>query len=52
MNAHISTKLTALAVALMMNSLLIAGVACLFNAHTSPSSAAASLQHAAIHGVA
>ena len=52
MNAHISTKLTALAVALMMNSLLIAGVACLFNAQISPSSAALSLQHAALHGVA
>ena len=32
MNTQISTKLTALAVALMMNGLIIGGVAYLFNA--------------------
>lgn len=31
MNTQISSKLVALAVALMMNSLIIGGVACLFN---------------------
>ena len=45
MNTQISTKLAALAVALMMNSLLIGGVAYLFNSqvHEAP---AASLAHA------
>ncbi len=49
MNAHISTQLTALAVALMMNSLLIGGVAYLFNAplrqHTVVSLAQARTQN-------
>ena len=34
MNTQISTKLAALAVALMMNSLIIGGVAYLFNAQS------------------
>ena len=45
MNTQISTKLAALAVALMMNSLIIGGVAYLFNSqvHTT----VASLAHTA-----
>jgi len=35
MNTQISTKLAALAVALMMNSLILGGVAYLFNAQLS-----------------
>jgi hypothetical protein len=40
MNTQISTKLAALAVALMMNSLLIGGVAYLFNAQAHQHAAA------------
>lgn len=36
MNTQISTKLAALAVALMMSSLIIGGVAYLFNSQTHP----------------
>ena len=45
MNTQISTKLSALAVALMMNSLLISGVAYLFNSQV-PRAAVHSLAHA------
>jgi hypothetical protein len=44
MNTQISTKLAALAIALMMNSLLIGGVAYLFN---GPHAAVLSLAHSA-----
>jgi hypothetical protein len=44
MNTQISTKLAALAVALMMNSLIIGGVAFMFNAEVR--------QHAAISSLA
>ena len=43
MNTQISTKLAALAVALMMNSLLIGGVAYLFNGQVH--------QHAAVTSI-
>ena len=46
MNTQISSKLAALAVALMMNSLLIGGVAYLFNAQVDRQPTI-SLQHAA-----
>jgi hypothetical protein len=36
MNTRISSKLAALAIALMMNSLIIGGVAFLFDAQTQP----------------
>ena len=45
MNTQISTKLSALAVALMMNSLLLSGVAYLFNSQV-PRAAVHSLAHA------
>jgi hypothetical protein len=45
MNTQISTKLTALAVALMMNSLLIGGVAYLFNAPLHQHTAVMSVAH-------
>jgi hypothetical protein len=48
MNTQISTKLAALAIALMMNSLLIGGVAYLFNSHA----AVLSLAHSAAATVA
>jgi hypothetical protein len=47
MNTQISSKLTALAVALMMNSLLIGGVAYLFNAQLHPHTAVISLAQTA-----
>jgi len=46
MNTQMSTKLAALAVALMMNSLLIGGVAYLFNSQAHET-AVVSLAHAA-----
>ena len=45
MNTQISSKLAALAVALMMNSLIIGGVACLFNAQIQHNAASVSLAH-------
>jgi hypothetical protein len=45
MNTQISTKLAALAVALMMNSLLIGGVAYLFNGQLHQHSTIISLAH-------
>jgi hypothetical protein len=45
MNTQISTKLAALAVALMMNSLLIGGVAYLFNGQLHQRTAIVSLAH-------
>jgi flagellar biosynthesis protein FliQ len=36
MNTKISAKLAALAIALMMNGLIIGAVACLFDAQTQP----------------
>ena len=45
MNTQISTKLAALAVALMMNSLIIGGVAYLFNSQL-PHTTVMSLAHA------
>jgi len=47
MNTQISTKLAALAIALMMNSLLIGGVAYLFSGQLHQHTAAISLAHAA-----
>ncbi|GAC1669349.1 MAG: hypothetical protein NVS9B2_13860 [Steroidobacteraceae bacterium] len=47
MNPHISTKLSALAVALMMNSLLFTGVAYLFNRQV-PRAPVHSLAHATV----
>jgi hypothetical protein len=47
MNTQISTKLTALAVALMMNSLLIGGVAYLFSGPLHQHAAAISVAHGA-----
>ena len=54
MNTQISTKLAALAVALMMNSLIVGGVAYLFNAQlrgttiTSLAQAAAPTSHGTV----
>jgi hypothetical protein len=53
MKTQISTKLAALAVALMMNSLLIGGVAYLFNSQVHQHTTALSLAHTAastLHG--
>ena len=47
MNTQISTKLAALAIALMMNSLLIGGVAYLFNGPLQQHATVVSLAHAA-----
>jgi hypothetical protein len=47
MNTQISTKLTALAVALMMNSLLMGGVLYLFTGPLPPHAAVLSLAQAA-----
>jgi len=47
MNTQISSKLAALAAALMMNSLLIAGVAYLFNGPRQQHVAAISAAHTA-----
>jgi hypothetical protein len=47
MTTQISTKLAALAVALMMNSLIIGGVAYLFNSQLQQHSTFSSLAHAA-----
>jgi len=55
MNAQISTKLTAIAVALMMNGLLIGGVAYLFGGPLHQHAAAMTVAHAAastLNGVA
>ncbi|HXA35896.1 MAG TPA: hypothetical protein VNW26_06155 [Steroidobacteraceae bacterium] len=48
MNTRISTKLAALAVALMLNSLLAAGIAYLFNSQLQQHVAVASLAHAGV----
>jgi hypothetical protein len=48
MNTQISTKLAALAVALMMNSLLFGGVAYLFNSQLQQHTAIVSLAHTAL----
>ena len=48
MTTQISTKLAALAVALMMNSLIIGGVAYVFTGSLHPRTAAVSLAHAAV----
>jgi hypothetical protein len=47
MNTQISTKLAALAIALIMNSLLIGGVAYLFSGPLHQHTAVISLAHAA-----
>jgi hypothetical protein len=47
MNTQISTKLAALAVALMMNSLIIGGVAYMFNAQLHQHTPIASLAQTA-----
>lgn len=55
MNTQISSKLAALAVALMMNSLIVLGVACLFNCRIQQNSTASTLDRAAaltLHEVA
>jgi hypothetical protein len=49
MNTQISSKLAALAVALMMNSLIIGGVACLFNCQIQHNAAGVSLARASGH---
>jgi hypothetical protein len=46
MNTQISSKLAALAVALMMNSLIIGSVAYLFNGRIQPNAASVSLDRA------
>ena len=46
MNTSITTKLAALAVAMMMNSLIIGGVAYLFNSQSQQHLAFTSLAHA------
>jgi hypothetical protein len=51
MNTQISTKLAALAAALMMNSLLIGGVAYLFNGPLHQHTATFSLAHTAVSTV-
>jgi hypothetical protein len=54
MNTSISTKLAALALALMVNSVIMGGVAYLFNAQLRAPSVALSLANAAAqstHGV-
>jgi len=48
MNTQISTKLAALAVALMMNSLIIGGVAYLFNDASRQQATVISLAHTAV----
>jgi hypothetical protein len=48
MTTQISTKLAALAVALMMNSLLIGGVAYVFNGPMHQHAAITSLAHTAV----
>ncbi len=48
MNTQISTKLTALAVALVMNSLLIGGVAYLFDGYLQQHPTIISLAHTAV----
>ena len=49
MNAQISSKLAALAVALMMNSLIIGIVAYLFNGQIQRNAASVSLARASAH---
>jgi hypothetical protein len=49
MNTQISTNLAALAVALMMNSLLIGGVAYLFNSQLHQHATVTSLVQTAAH---
>jgi hypothetical protein len=48
MNTQLSTKFVALAAALMMNSLLMGGVAYLFNSQLHPQTAAISLAHSVL----
>jgi hypothetical protein len=55
MTTQISTKLAALAVALMMNTLIIGGVGYLFNSQLPQHAAVTSLAHTAVsssHGSA
>jgi hypothetical protein len=55
MTTQISTKLAALAVALMMNTLIIGGVGYLFNSQLPQHAAFTSLAHTAVstsHGAA
>ena len=47
MNTQISSKLAALVVALMMNSLIIGGVACLFNGQVRHNATASALDRTA-----
>jgi hypothetical protein len=49
MNTQISSKLAALAVALMMNSLIIGGVACLFNCQIQHNAGSVSVARASAH---
>jgi hypothetical protein len=49
MNTQISSKLAALAVALMMNSLIIGGVAYLFNGQMQQHTTVISLDRAVTH---
>jgi hypothetical protein len=48
MNTQISTKLAALAVALMINSLIIGGVAYMFNSQLQQHATFASLAHSSV----
>lgn len=47
MNTQISSKLAALAIALMMNTLIVGGVACLFNSRIQQNSTAITQDRAA-----
>jgi hypothetical protein len=51
MNTQISSKLAALAIALMMNACMLAAVAYLFDAAVQPHSTVTSLNHAIMQNV-
>jgi hypothetical protein len=51
MNSRISSKLAALAIALMMNTIIVAAVAYLFDAQIQQHSTVVSLESATMHEV-
>jgi len=51
MNSRISSKLAALAIALMMNTIIVAAVAYLFDARIQQHSTVVSLESATMHEV-
>jgi hypothetical protein len=51
MNTQISSKLTALALAMVMNTCMIAAVAYLFDAQVQPHSTVTALSHAIMQNV-